>query len=321
MSDVPVLAHGAGDPSASWVDLVLVLGLVALGAGYGRGVHELWARRGGGQVVSGGRAAAFAFGLVVALVAQRGPVHDAAEGSFAGHMAQHMLLMVVAAPLLAAGAAGLPLTLAAPHRLRRWVGRLRASAVVRWLRRPSQLALLAGGLHTAVLWAWHLPAPYAVAVDSAAVHAAEHLSFVGAAWLLWATVLGARPRGRPDPAGGVRRPGPAARAARGLRPAESLVLPTPVGLLVLFGTGMAAAALGAVLTLAPTPLYPPDVLASRDPLADQQLAGLVMWVPMDVVAFAVAVVLFVRWLARLDRRTPAGRDLRPADSAAEEMVR
>jgi putative membrane protein len=88
-------------------------------------------------------------------------------------------------------------------------------------------------------------------------------------------------------------------------------LSAPVGFLLLFATGMPAAALGAVLTLAPAPIYSADALAGPDPLADQQLAGLVMWVPMDVVMLVVAVTLFLRWLVSLDRRTPPERDLRP----------
>jgi putative membrane protein len=277
------LAHGATGRSEQWTDVAGVLLLAALAAAYGRGVHELWVRRGRGAVVPRWRAAAFGAGLIVVLAAQRGPVHEAAEESLHGHMIQHMLLLMVAGPLLAAGGAGLPLTVAAPRRVRRWSAVLRSGGVGRWLRRPMNVALLAAGVHTVVLWGWHLPRPYLWAEGNALVHAGEHACFVGAAWLLWSTVL-------------------SPRAAR---------LSAPVGFLLLFATGMPAAALGAVLTLAPAPVYPPEALAGADPLADQQLAGLVMWVPMDVVMLVAAVALFLRWLVVLDRRTPAERDLRP----------
>ncbi|PWU57197.1 hypothetical protein DLE60_24980, partial [Micromonospora globispora] len=92
--------------------MLAVVTVCLLVAGYGRGVHELWARRGPGRVVPVWRVAAFGLGLLVVLGAEQGPVHRAAESSFAGHMAQHMLLLLVAGPLLAAGAAGLPLSLA-----------------------------------------------------------------------------------------------------------------------------------------------------------------------------------------------------------------
>lgn len=277
------LAHGGTGRAAEWTDVLGVLVVTALAAGYGRGVHELWARRGVGDVLSGWRVAGFAAGLVVLLAADRGPVHDTAEGSFTGHMLQHMLLLVVAAPLLAIGAAGLPLSLALPRPARALANRVRSGGAGRWLRRPVNLALITSGLYSIVLWAWHLPAPYQAALASPPVHAAEHLSFVAVGWLLWSAVLG-RHRQR---------------------------LSAPVGLLSLLATGMPVAALGAVLTLAPEPLYGSETLTPADPLADQQLAGLVMWVPMDVIVLVLAVAIFLRWLLRLDRRTPAGHDLRP----------
>ncbi|GAB1692892.1 cytochrome c oxidase assembly protein [Krasilnikovia sp. M28-CT-15] len=270
-----------------------ILVVAGLAATYGRGVHELWARRGAGAVLPRWRAAAFALGLLSVLGAQQGPIHDMAEDSLAGHMTQHMLLMLLAGPLLAAGGAALPLVVAVPRPVRGLVARARVTSAARWVRRPLNTALLTAGLYTVVLWAWHLPAPYRWVEDSAATHGAEHLSLVAVSWLLWSTLVGPHP-------------------AR---------LSPPVGLLLLFVTGMAAAALGAMLTLAPAPIYPVQLLAGPDPLADQQLAGLVMWVPMDVVMLAAAVVLFLRWLTALDQRVPADRDLRPADDTAAEEVR
>ncbi|WP_213452078.1 cytochrome c oxidase assembly protein [Rhizomonospora bruguierae] len=284
----PPLAYPGGGTAAAWTQIAGVLLIAALAAGYGRGVHELWSRRGVGAVVPRWRAASFGAGLFVLALAGQDPVHALAERSFAGHMTQHMLLLVVAGPLLAAGGAGLPLTLAGPRRLRRWAGRGRATPAARWLRAPTNLALLAAGAHTVVLWAWHLPTPYLLAEGDEVVHAVEHATFVGAAWLLWSTVFAPRGAG----------------------------LSAPVGFLLLFATGMPAAALGAVLTLAPVPLYPDGVLAAAHPLADQQLAGLVMWVPMDVIVLLVAVAVFLRWLVRLDRSAPPERDLKPPDTGS-----
>lgn len=282
------LAHGDAGRADSWAEVTALLVVTGLGAAYGRGVHELWARRGAGAVVSRCRAAAFVAGLVVVLLAQRGPVHEAAERSLSGHMVQHMILMLVAGPLLAAGGAGLPLTLAAPRRLRTTIARSRAGGPGRWLRRPLNLALIAASMHTVVLWWWHMPRPYLWADGNAWVHGTEHVSFVAAAWLLWSTVLAPTGHG----------------------------LGGPASFLLLFATGMPAAALGAVLTLAPAPIYPPAALAGPDPLADQQLAGLIMWVPMDVVMLVAAVAVFLRWLFSLDRRSPADRDLRPSREEA-----
>ncbi len=260
---------------AGLITMLLAAALALVAAGYGRGVHELWSRRGRGTVLPGWRVVAFTTGLLVTLSTQSGPVADLAARGFAGHMTQHMLLLLVAGPLLAAGAAGLPLILACPATPRRWLARLRATTAVRWLRRPVVTALVAGGTQTLVLWFWHLPAPYLAAVRHPVLHVAEHVCFVGSAWLLWAPVLGtARHR-----------------------------LPVPTGMLLLVGTMLPASALGAVLTFAPGPIYPAEVLGS-DPLADQQLAGLLMWAPMDVVVLVATMAAFLRWLVGLQRQRP-----------------
>ncbi|MFF4888464.1 cytochrome c oxidase assembly protein [Micromonospora chersina] len=293
-------AHGpgAGEVADGLLTMLSVAAVCLLAAGYGRGVQELWTRRGRGRVVGGRRVTAFGAGLVMLLAADQGPVHRLAESSYAGHMAQHMLLLLVVGPLLAAGAAGLPLTLAAPRALRRLLARVRAAAPVRRLRRPARYALLAGAAQTLALWLWHLPGPYVAAVDRPALHAAEHLSLVAVAWLLWAPVLG-----------------PARHRA-----------PAPVSLLLLVGTMLPASALGAVLTFAPEPVYPARVLGP-DPLADQQLAGLLMWAPMDLVVLVAALAVFLAWLLRLDRQQPdrlavARPGVPPASAAATEgMVR
>lgn len=277
------LAHGPVEAGERWVQLAGVLVIAALAAAYGRGVHEIWHRRGVGAVVPRWRAVAFGAGLLTMLAAQQGPLHELAERSLAGHMTQHMTLMLVSGPLLAAGGSALPLTVAAPRRLRRISARLRVGAPARWLRRPLNTALVAAGLHTLVLWFWHLPSPYEWAERSTLVHGVEHVSLVGVSWLLWSMVLG---------------------------PGAALLSP-PVGFLLLFASGMPAAALGAVLTLAPDVLYPGYTLT------DQQLAGLIMWVPMDVLMFVVAVTLFLRWITALDRSSPADRDLRPLDGRGD----
>jgi putative membrane protein len=283
------LAHTApGGAGERWWEVLAVLALAMIAAGYGRGIQELWSRGGAGATISRTRVLAFAAGLAAVVLAHAPPVHELAEASFAGHMVQHMLLLVVAGPLLAAAGIGLPLMLATPPPVRRRLARWRTGGPARWLRRPANRAVVVVAVHAAALWIWHFPAPYLAALHSSAVHAAEHASFLAAAWLLWALVVGPR----------WQR------------------LAGPLALLLLFATGMAAAALGAVLTLAPSPLYPAEAFpAGADPLREQQLAGLAMWIPMDAVVLAVAAGVFLRWLTGLERRSPGGRDL----PAAQEV--
>ncbi len=284
------VAGAAGDAAPAGVveglltmaSTVLVCLLVA---GYGRGVQELW-RRGAVRLVPPWRVAAFGAGLLTVLAAEHGPLHALAEGSFAGHMTQHMLFLLGSGPLLAVGAAGLPLSLAAPLALRRRLARWRAGRALRWTRRPVAGALLAGAAQAIVLWFWHLPGAYVAAVDHPVLHATEHLCFVAVSWWFWTPVLGA-----------TRHRSPA-----------------PVAVLLLAGTMLPASALGAVLTFAPQPVYPLRVFGA-DPLADQQLAGLLMWAPMDVVVILVSLGLFLRWLIRLDQARPDGRPPVSADRA------
>ena len=289
-----LLAHGTSDPADVWITVATVLAIATLAAGYGRGVHEIWARLGASAVVSATSVASFAGGLALVYLSDQGPLHRLAEGSLAGHMTQHMTLLLAGA-LLAAGRAGRPLALAAPHRVRRWLGRARTRTVRGWWRRPLQVALVAAAIHTGALWFWHLPRPFLAAMLSPPVHVVEHATLVAASWLMWSTVVRASRAGRHS----------------------------AVAFFLLFTAGMAASALGAVLTFAPAPMYPPAVFgaepgppepagsADNDQLTDQQLAGLVMWVPMDVVVLGVAGTVFLRWLTQVDRRRPAERDRQP----------
>ncbi|NEE02025.1 cytochrome c oxidase assembly protein [Phytoactinopolyspora halotolerans] len=230
------------------------------------------------------RVLAFAAALAALAVALLSPLETAAETYFSAHMVQHMLLIAVAAPLLAVGAPGLPLLLSLPPRLRRAVG----GRLVRWRRRPPGRAfahalahpVTAWFLHIGVLWAWHMPAAYDATLHSEAVHVIEHLSFVLTSWLLWwhvATPGRARMRG-------------------------------PVAAMYLFTVLLPSAALGAVLTLAPAPLYAEQAArtehAGADALADQQLAGLVMWVPADVLYLLAIVGLVFAWVSGHRTATP-----------------
>jgi cytochrome c oxidase assembly factor CtaG len=128
------------------------------------------------------------------------------------------------------------------------------------------------------------------------VHYAEHLCLLGTAWLFWGPILGAA----------RRRP------------------PAPVAVLLLVGTMLPASALGAVLTFAPEPIYPVRVLGP-DPLTDQQLAGLAMWVPAGVVYLLAALALFLPWFSSIGAVRGAGRGAyavpEPVLTAPGEVVR
>ena len=168
------LAHAPGDPALwnAWALDPLVLGLMGIsGFLYWRG-----ARR------AGAREALFAAGMACLFLALVWPLDVLGERHFSAHMAQHLLLMNVAAPLLVLGAPLSAMLRALPLAWRRRAARL--------VPRPALVA--AALLHLIALWAWHVPSAIALALRSDAVHIAMHATLLAAALYFWTAVL--RPR-------------------------------------------------------------------------------------------------------------------------------
>lgn len=273
----PLMADsgGSADPSQvsrTWdLDPVLLLNLAVLWWLYGRGLQRMSARNPAGQSIAHWRPLAFLAGLACILLALVSPL-DAISGQLASaHMVQHMLLMVIAAPLIALGTPWRVVPLGLPWHARRFAAVCRRRCghrVPRLLRNPVATWLL----QAAVLWAWHLPVLYELALRSPVVHDAQHLMFFGAGYWYWRLLLDF------DRAHG---------------------LSLPAALISLFTTSLHAAALGVLLALSPVIWYS----SFRDsatawgisPLEDQQLAGLIMWMPACLVyALAAAAILGCR---------------------------
>lgn len=168
---------------------------VSLGAAavlYAGGTLAAWRRAGPGRGVGYGALACFSLGLAAAAIALLGPVDRWGAALFSAHMAQHTLLMNVAAPLLVLGA---PL----PAMLRALPARLRAALVAaahadpwrgawRWLTGATVATLL----QLLALWLWHLPALIGAALVDEALHALMHATLLAAALLFWTVVFDAR---------------------------------------------------------------------------------------------------------------------------------
>jgi cytochrome c oxidase assembly factor CtaG len=244
------VAHTGEPGTAAWT-LRAPLAIVALAVAwlYGRAAWRLGAR----WPIS--RTLAAAAGALAAAAALLPPLDTLAGTSLTAHMAQHTLLIVVAAPLLAVGR---PLTVIA-------AARARPLPFQRMLFAPRPG--LACAVHATALWLWHLPPLYDVALERAWIHAVAHTTLFGsAAWLWWSVV-----RGRTR----------------------------VVGALWLFVTAFHAGGLGALLALAPRPWF------RGATLEDQQLAGLLMWVPAGVVLTAIALAVLGGWLRAGARRPVA----------------
>ena len=268
--------------TASWsFDPFVVVPVAALAVAYAIGTRRLARRRANGSWREP-RAAAFAFGLAALVVALISPLEALSQDLLSAHMAQHLLLVIVAAPLLVIGRPGLRILLALPVGWRRTIQRLGAAAPAAAVRRVLTHPVGVWAMHVTVLWAWHVPSLYEAAVRNELLHALEHVTFLGTAVLFW-WVLAA-------PA----RPG---RRAIGRGP----------DVLYAAGAGVQGAALGALLTFATSPLYGIYVeRAARhgvSALQDQQVAGLVMWIPAGVIYLIAAGVLFVRWIQSVENET------------------
>ncbi len=227
------------------------------------GLAGLWlaAWRASGRPWPRGRALTFLAGLAALLAASHGPLHDLAETPLiAAHMLQHLLLTLVAPPCLLAGAPGWMVDALLDPLLRRPA----AARAARAITAPLPAYAIAG----VTLLAWHLPAPYAAMGASPLVHGLAHASLVLTAALGWWPVLS---------------------------PSRRLpALPHGAQILYLFALGMPMTIAGAMITGASQLIY---LSASADPLADQRLGGLVMWVPAGLVPVIAFTVVFFRWVA------------------------
>ncbi len=213
-------------------------------------------------------AALFFAGLATVAVALASSLDTAADSSLSAHMIQHVLLLSVAGPLLAFGMPLPTLLWALPA-----IPRRRCAALVRRLQRAHDRrfamwlgsALLAEAL---IMWGWHAPVLYQAALRNSGVHAAEHASFLLVSTAAWWSVTSVR------------------RSLRGAAAIAALLGSLP---------GMA---LGVAMVLAPRPWYPVYVTGNvADALANQQLAGVIMWAFGGMAAVIAGVALFASWLA------------------------
>jgi putative membrane protein len=216
-------------------------------------------------------ALAFALGWVVLALSLVSPLHALGSALFSAHMAQHELIMVLAAPLLVAARPLVPALWSLPESARLQVGRIvrRGALASTWsfLSRP----LVAWVLHGLAIWIWHVPRFYGLSVQNEAAHTAQHGSFLITALLFWWTVLPT---------------GPSSRNA--------------ASLFSLFGTALHTGLLGALLTFSDASWYPvyraSTGLWGLSPLEDQQLGGLIMWIPGGLTYLIVALLAASRLL-------------------------
>ncbi|HEX6939394.1 MAG TPA: cytochrome c oxidase assembly protein [Longimicrobiales bacterium] len=273
-----------------------VLLALALAAGcYVRGTRALWRRAGVGRGVRLWQATSFAGGMAALALALVTPLHALGEALFAAHMVQHLLLVLIVAPLLALSAPVPAALWALPSRARRALARRwRCAHRLRAAGRALTHPLAAWILATVTLWAWHLPRAYDAAVRHDAIHSLEHASFLASALLFWWALV--------RPAGTFRR-------ARG------------AALLYLFAAGVQGTMLGALLALASRPWYAAHLTTTRpwglSPLEDQHLGGAIMWMPAGVIYLVALAGALAAWLRDAEREVERRERLRSGAGRTE----
>ena len=266
--------HWTGIETTWTWDLWVTLPLALSGGLYATGVARLWRRAGIGRGVRVWQAGCFELGwglLVLALVA---PLHWLGERLFVAHMVEHEILMAVSAPLLIVARPVGAMLWALPQAWRPGIGAIgRVPSLARiWSILTN--APVATILHGAALWVWHIPALYEAALADPWLHWLQHVGFFGTALLFWRALL----------------QGPERARAYG------------AAVFYLFATSLHTGFLGILLAIARQPIYPAQTGAASEwglsPLEDQQLAGLVMWIPAGLVYAGAALALAGLWIAR-----------------------
>lgn len=229
----------------------------------------------------------FGVGIVMLVVALLSPLHTRAEQLLSAHMVQHTLLMLAPLPLLAARS-GTRMMQALPKRSRGWLARLVLKASRTLTHVPALIIMII------LIVAWHLPPLLEAATADPWLHAFQHMSLFAAAGIYWAVIIGHGAR-------------------RNTRYGASLGS--------IFALMLVGGAVGGLMTFSTIQLYPGYAVRTGETgvswLADQQLAGVVMWIPMGAILMALGSWLAYRWLGQdlfqEPVRSPVSGETRPGN--------
>jgi putative membrane protein len=264
--------------SADAWNLVTAVSLAIVSLLYIAGILRLRATAGGRAAIRPWQIAAFAIGCSSAAIALLSPLDEWSDILFSAHMAQHEILMLISAPLMVLGRPFIVTLWALSPDMRSGVGTLTRRRWVHtvWERISGPATVLV--LHALVLWAWHVPALFEAALHNESIHAIQHLGFFLTAALFWWALIHGR----------------YGRIGYG------------IGVLYVFATAMHTEILGALLTFGGRIWYPTHAARTAahgmSAIDDQQLAGVVMWIPFGVVFVLIGLALFAAWLGEAERR-------------------
>lgn len=231
----------------------------------------------------------FGAGIATLAFSLLGPLEAYNEQLFSLHMAQHLVLLQIAAPLILLGRpVQLVLRALPPRTTKRTVRFVFGRGMMRYLVLALTAPVTAFLLFNINIGFWHVPQFYDASVRDNLVHNLQHVMFAGTAMLYWWTIIDPVPRHHK--------------------------LPEFWSLASVFLSMMIGSIIGAILTLSSTVLYPVYLEALNpwgwSPLLDQQVGGLIMWVGSMVLYFVVMGVLAIQIMNR-DEEQNRGKSSQP----------
>ena len=283
----PLLHAGGVDPTgwlwSDWnIEPTIAIGLLAMLTGYLFLTRDMGATANPDRVTTGKQKASFIAGLVTLFVALGPPLDDWSDHYLLlAHMVQHLLLILLAAPLLLVG---IPAWMLEPLTRNRFT-----NTIGYWLTRP----VIAYAIANLVVIAWHLPVLYDAALRSQPIHVLEHATFIVTGVLAWWPIAGPLP--------------------------QWPRLPLSLQSLYFFAMTIPGSLVGAFITFAEPGLYSPYDTAPRifniDLATDQQAAGLLMWVFVATIYLGLITVTFFKWVNREERDEQQARDIAARQTA------
>ncbi|WP_245441525.1 cytochrome c oxidase assembly protein [Rhizobium vallis] len=271
------LAHGAEEHTASYAwtfDPWVVIPLCTAAALFAIGTGRLLCRVSPGRPEQLLRIVAYFAGLLSLTVALVSPIHWLGEHLFTYHMIEHEIVLAISAPLLVLSRPTAMCVWSLPRFARRWMARAFNASPVRGLWRWLTGGINATVLHAVAIWAWHVPILLDASLTNLAMHRLQHLSFLITALIFWWAIIW--------------------RSERGAAAWH------------LFVTMMHTSVLGALMALSPRVLYVAQTASAPEwgltPLEDQQMAGMLMWIPAGTVYAGAAIFLLSKLIRDSGRR-------------------
>lgn len=277
-------------------DPFVVIPLALSAYWYSAGLVRIWRDAGIGHGIRRWEAAAFCCGWLALIVALVSPLHAWGSMLFSAHMTQHEVLMLVAAPLMVLGKPIIGILKGLPvgwtRDLVRWTSALWWRRVWRFITNP----IVAWLIHAIVLWVWHIPLMFQATLSSDFIHAMQHLSFLLSALLFWWAVMQGPHR----------------------------ALNFGVAILYMFTTALHSGALGALITFAGSTWYPAYATTAPNwgmtALEDQQLGGMIMWIPACVTYIVAGLALAVGAMRSAEERVRRWESLQVPYAAQGEVA-